>query len=114
MNNILEFITTISRDKSFEGEKIEFFNLNPDDYKQFLKECDELNYTIIDSPKDHIQWKIIKIDGNDILIDCRGWEYKYGSWWFDNDVNIMINDQTEKKNTYYYWKDIMFHSIKNK
>lgn len=113
-NSIISLISTIILDGLKENVTTNFFNLNPDDYKSFIVECNK----IMNPPKEIIVGDIsiqsIMICGVKVSIDCRGWENKWGAWYFENDVNIMVNDQTYKQNTIYYWKDIMFHSTEMK
>ena len=99
---MIKYLEQIITDKQLENEEVSYFNLNPDWYEQLQKEAGELMY--IQNPKDdQYRFDEIMLLGKKITIDCRGWENKWGGWYFENDI--------VGQNIYHTWKDIMFNSV---
>ena len=101
MKEVLKYLETIVSDKQLENEEIDYFNLNPDWFEQLQKECKEITLPFIEYRDDQWSWHYINVLGKQITIDCRGWENKWGGWYFENDITTGY---------YHIWKDICFAS----
>lgn len=98
---ILKYLETIISDKELENETITYFNLNPDWYNKLHKECEDKFLPIVKNNDVQYKFETINIAGKEITIDCRGWENKWGGWYFECDITNGNN---------YIFKDIMFSS----